>query len=606
MQIYIILREVSYIPGGIMISRIDLRVIIILAVIIGIGGCTTLFFMHYKDSQLREKILTETRLAASGIDLENIRHFNGSDTDLTNPAYTSMKEKLADMKAAEPLSRFVYIMGQRDDGGVFFYVDSETPGTEGYSPPGQDYPEVTDPVREIFTSGKEGIVGPTTDRWGTWINGLLPVKDPKTGEILGVFGIDIDAGNWTLQVIYAGLPPLVGTFLIIVIFLSFITINRRKDEEHEKLAISEQAYRESEARLSAILQSSPAFQFVIDQNHTVISWNRALEKFSGIPASEMIGTKNHWKAFFPTERPLLVDALLDRNFQILNELYGDSCHPSDLIDGAYEMTRYYPEMKENGIWLYILAAPYKNDQGEIIGAVETLIDVTERHRAEEAVKEAVKKLNLLSSITRHDILNKITMLQGLMMLIAEAVGHDSEATEYVNMGKGAITAIKKQIEFTRTYQDIGLNKPEWNEISDIILNVSKELIIKDISLSISLDGIQVYADPLIRKVFYNLMDNSIRHGEGITRICCTYDIQDDTLVIRYADDGMGVSPDEKTLIFEKGYGKNSGLGMFLAREILSITHITIRETGEYQKGALFEILVPKGMYRFSHPEQSLS
>jgi hypothetical protein len=120
MQIYIILREVSYIPGGIMISRIDLRVIIILAVIIGIGGCTTLFFMHYKDSQLREKILTETRLAASGIDLENIRHFNGSDTDLTNPAYTSMKEKLADMKAAEPLSRFVYIMGQRDDGGVFF------------------------------------------------------------------------------------------------------------------------------------------------------------------------------------------------------------------------------------------------------------------------------------------------------------------------------------------------------------------------------------------------------------------------------------------------------------------------------------------------------
>ncbi len=589
-----------------MIPRIDLRVIIILAIIIGIGGCITLVFMHGKDTQLREQILTETRLAAAGIDLETIRLFHGSDADLTNPAYISMKEKLADMKAAEPLSRFVYVMGQRDDGGVFFYVDSEPPGTEGYSPPGQDYPEVTDPVRAIFTSEKEGIVGPTIDRWGTWINGLLPVKDPETGEILGVFGIDIDAGNWTLQIIYAGLPPLVGTLLIIAIFLSFITINRRKDEENKNLAISERAYRESEARLSAILQSSPAFQFVIDQSHQVISWNRALEKFSGIPASEMIGTKDHWKAFFPTERPLAVDILLDRNFDLLDTLYGDSCHPSDLVDGAYEMTRFYPEMKENGIWLYILAAPYKNDQGEIIGAVETLIDVTERHQAEEAVKEAVKKLNLLSSITRHDILNKITMLQGLMMLIAEAVEHDSEASEYVSMGKGAITAIKKQIEFTRTYQDIGLNKPEWNDIADIIRKVSKDMIVKDVSFSISLYDIQIYADPLIRKVFYNLMDNSIRHGERVTRICVTYVIRDDTLVIRYADDGMGVAADEKTLIFEKGYGKNSGLGMFLAREILSITHITIRETGEYQKGALFEILVPKGMYRSSHQEQSAS
>ena len=209
-----------------MIPRIDLRVIIILAIIIGIGGCITLVFMHGKDTQLREQILTETRLAAAGIDLETIRLFHGSDADLTNPAYISMKEKMVSIKAAEPLSRFVYIMGQRDDGGVFFYVDSEPPGTEGYSPPGQDYPEVTDPILEIFTSGNDGIFGPTHDRWGTWINGLLPVEDPETGEIIGVFGIDIDAGNWTLITIYAGLPPLVGTLLIIAIFLSFITINR--------------------------------------------------------------------------------------------------------------------------------------------------------------------------------------------------------------------------------------------------------------------------------------------------------------------------------------------------------------------------------------------
>ena len=582
-----------------MAGRGDGWILVLFAVIIIVGGAISLYSVHTKDSQLREQILTETRLAAAGVDWKNLHLFSGSEKDLTNPAYISMKDTLTQLKAAEPLSRFVYIMGQRDDGSIFFYIDSEEPGTSGYSPPGQEYPEAPVTTLAAFATGDAGTLGPVTDRWGTWVSGLLPLRDEKTGEIIGVFGIDIDAGNWYFHVVSAAIPALIGTLLILVIIFSFVSINKRKDEENRKLAVSEKALRESEARLHAIIQGSPALQFVIDRDHRVISWNRALEKYSGIAAHDVIGTSNHWMAFFEDERPLIADILVDRDLDLLHVWYRDTIHQSDLIEGAYETTSFYPKMGKDGMWLYVLAAPYRDLNGDITGALETVVDVTERHLAEDAVKEAVKKLNLLSSITRHDILNKITMLHGLMMLISESKGDDPTVNEYIQMGVKAISAIQRQIEFTRTYQDIGIEKPEWNMVSELVQKAVNELYIRSVSLSVSLDGVEVYADPLIRKVFYNLMENSIRHGERVQHISYTYHVSGENLVIQYTDDGFGILPTDKEYIFEKGYGKNSGLGMFLAKEILSITHITIEENGVYGKGASFDITVPKGIFRLS-------
>jgi signal transduction histidine kinase len=110
-------------------------------------------------------------------------------------------------------------------------------------------------------------------------------------------------------------------------------------------------------------------------------------------------------------------------------------------------------------------------------------------------------------------------------------------------------------------------------------------------------GIGVFADPLVVKVFYNLMDNAVRYGGKITTIRFSAEESGDDQVIVCEDDGNGVLTEEKEKIFERGYGKNTGLGLALSREILSITGITIRETGEPGIGARFEMTVPKGMYR---------
>jgi signal transduction histidine kinase len=122
----------------------------------------------------------------------------------------------------------------------------------------------------------------------------------------------------------------------------------------------------------------------------------------------------------------------------------------------------------------------------------------------------------------------------------------------------------------------------------------------DIRLSINRTDIEIFGDKLLGKVFYNLIDNALRYGgKQITAITVTAYEEDDSLVILFEDNGAGISDEDKKKLFKKGFGKNTGLGLFLSREILATTGITITENGEPGKGARFEIRVPKGSFRFS-------
>lgn len=111
-------------------------------------------------------------------------------------------------------------------------------------------------------------------------------------------------------------------------------------------------------------------------------------------------------------------------------------------------------------------------------------------------------------------------------------------------------------------------------------------------------GLEIFADPLLERVFYNLLDNTIRHSKRATFISLSCQERPKGLAILWEDDGTGIPDTEKEEIFERGFGKNTGLGLFLVREILAITGISIRETGTAGQGAKFEIIVPAGTYRF--------
>jgi PAS domain S-box-containing protein len=232
--------------------------------------------------------------------------------------------------------------------------------------------------------------------------------------------------------------------------------------------------------------------------------------------------------------------------------------------------------------------------------VAIINDITERRRTEEALQQANKKLNLLSGITRHDIRNQLLALSGYLEISREYLTDPNKTSEYIAKEEAIIKTISNQISFTKDYQEMGVKAPTWQNISGIINTVITRLPLRDIHVDAGDLTLEVFADPLLEKVFYNLIDNALRYGgEMMTLIRLTNREDAGGLIISVEDDGSGISAEDKEKLFTKGFGRNTGLGLYLSREILSITGNTITEHGEPGKGARFEIFVPKGQYRSS-------
>ena len=225
-------------------------------------------------------------------------------------------------------------------------------------------------------------------------------------------------------------------------------------------------------------------------------------------------------------------------------------------------------------------------------------EIVERSRAKEALQMAIKKLNMLSSITRHDILNQIQGLRTYLDLSREDL-KGTRFSEFIEKEDQAAEAIQRQIEFTKYYQDIGVNAPKWQDAATVVRAAVAQLNLPGIDMRVAVTGVEIFADPLIVKVFFNLMENSLRHGERVTKMDFSSRESEAGLILTYCDNGVGISVEDKKKLFQKGFGKHTGLGLFLTREILAITGITITENGEPGDGVRFEMTVPKEGYRFS-------
>lgn len=159
---------------------------------------------------------------------------------------------------------------------------------------------------------------------------------------------------------------------------------------------AENALRDSEQLLSQIIQGSPIPTFVIDKGHYVTHYNRACESLTGVNAEDILGTSRQWSAFYLEERPVLADFIVDQApEQEIVRLYGTRCHRSSVIEGAYEAEGFFQALGQKGRWLFFTAAPLYGQHGEVIGAVETLQDMTDRKRAEEVVRNSERRYRTL-------------------------------------------------------------------------------------------------------------------------------------------------------------------------------------------------------------------
>ncbi len=354
-----------------------------------------------------------------------------------------------------------------------------------------------------------------------------------------------------------------------------VAISVVRDITERKLA--EKVLQEEEAKYRRIYETSLEGIWGVDTGYRVIFVNPKMANMLGYPPEEILG---HAVSDF---------VALDEKDEAV-QLFEH--HRMGLKE---QFERRYVRKDGTIITLLVSASPVYGEGGKFTGSFAMFTDITERKQAEKALRQANRKLNLLTGITRHDILNKIAIVVGFLRIVQMKAG-DPEIADYLNKIDSAIEAIKSQIEFTRVYQDLGTHEPQWLALDGVM---PRSHVPATVSLKADGQGILLFADPLLEKVFSNLLDNSVRHGQRVNEIRVSSYHSGKDLVVVWEDNGIGIPSGDKERIFERGFGKNTGLGMFLAREILSLTGITIKENGEPGKGARFKILVPEGSYRIA-------
>jgi signal transduction histidine kinase len=240
---------------------------------------------------------------------------------------------------------------------------------------------------------------------------------------------------------------------------------------------------------------------------------------------------------------------------------------------------------------------------EIIKTNENLEQEIAGHEmARKALEVVNNKLNLLASVTRHDILNQITAISGYLQLLDNECSNNPKVPPYIQSIENAISTIQRQITFTRDYKDLGLKSPEWQRVEEVIQRAASLRPLPHVNLLIETGDLEIFADPFLEKVFINIFDYSLLRGERVTEVAVTFHEQEEGGVLLFTDNGVGIPASRKERIFEYS-GKESGFNLFLSREILSISSISIQENGEEGTGARFEILVPGNTWRMGNGSQ---
>jgi signal transduction histidine kinase len=215
--------------------------------------------------------------------------------------------------------------------------------------------------------------------------------------------------------------------------------------------------------------------------------------------------------------------------------------------------------------------------------------------AETELIQKNKKITLLYNISRHEIANHLMVLREKLKMTRK-MSKDPALLPCISKIEEAAKEIYNNLEIARRYQEIGINEQKRFMLNDILKQVVERADAAGIRCSVEVNSLEILADPLFPLVFSNLLDNTLRHGSHVTSLVVSCHRTARGMMVIWEDDGVGIPAEEKERIFNEGYGKNTGLGLFLCREILAITGITLQETGIIGRGARFELLVPEGKF----------
>ncbi len=306
-------------------------------------------------------------------------------------------------------------------------------------------------------------------------------------------------------------------------------------------------------------------------NGEYIFWNRTSEKMFAIPAAAIIGK---------TDRDVFSSA-------VASGIEGEDL---EIIRNPHEVKSKVEDSRlPGGGVLHMILVPILDSNKKIQFILGICEDVSHEN--------INLKMDLLFSLTRHDILDNLSVIMNHLERAQLINTHDEMQTFFAKT-LGSISSIRNQISATRALQDTGLISPTWQPVEKVLDDALALLPRHHVAIEQDLAGIEVFADPLLPRVFSILLENSFKSGgPALSFIRVSAHVSGDILHIIYQDDSMGVPETEKEAIFDVAYSATTLRGLFLIRELLGYTGITVREIGVYGKGTIFDIEVPGGRFR---------
>ena len=349
--------------------------------------------------------------------------------------------------------------------------------------------------------------------------------------------------------------------------------------------LAEQAIKKSEALYRLLADNSTDVIGIVDPTGAYTYVSPSVLQLRGYTPEEVI--RQTLEEIVSEESVPIVQKAIRHNFEMVDQ----GIIPPTLVFEVEQLCK-----DGSTVWVEAITNELFDGNGNHVGSSVVCRNISKRKRAEDALRLANAKLGILNNVTRHDINNQMTVLNGFLDL-CKMREKDPDMVRYLEKMSLAAANVHQQIAFTKDYQELGIKAPAWASVGRRIASAFAMLHPPEVVLEDQTEGIEVLTDPLADKVHYNLIDNSMRHGGHVTRIRVSSEQVGDDMLIVYEDDGVGISLEDKRRLFEKGFGKNTGYGLFLIREILAITGITIEEKGQPGRGVRFEMKVPSGAWR---------
>jgi PAS domain S-box-containing protein len=359
-----------------------------------------------------------------------------------------------------------------------------------------------------------------------------------------------------------------------------ITEHKEKDEKLE----------ENERKYRLLTENTTDVIYIQDMNLNVTYVSPSVEKISGYTSEELL--KLRPENFMTPES-------FERGVADFKEAITSAAKELD-----YEIPlKQYEYVRKDGstFWGELKMKLLRDSNNNIVGVQGTLRDITERKKAEKRLDEIMnelvtinEKLGVIGRLTRHDARNKLSVIANNAYLAKQKLPANHNSLKYLDGVESAIDQMEEIFNFARNYEMLGVEELSYMDVGKSVEAAAILLSgLAEVKLVNECEGVVVMADSLLRQLFYNLIDDTLKHGGKVTKIRVYYEEGENLLKLVYEDDGVGVPENEKELIFKEGYGKGTGYGLYLIKKTCETYGWTIRETGEQGKGAQFTITIPK-------------